>query len=130
MYVERSTISVTTASDGSATVYSPVGRGRIVGIFYVKDGTNPFGTTNTFTMTGETTAQAVLTVTNITASTHYRPYQQAQSIVGVGLTLGSGDAYPVGIVLAQERLKIVIAENGHTKLGSFIVVIDGAFSGS
>jgi hypothetical protein len=117
-YRERHAISVTTAADGSATAYSPVLNGDILAVQYVKD---DFADTADFTITTETTAQNVWVDTNITASETVYPMVATNGTDGAAL---SGAGTLMGrIPVADERVKIVIAQGGNAKSGAFYVTV-------
>jgi len=119
MYVQRLSLSATTDASGDATVYTENITGRIQSIRYVKDGTSPYDNTVDFTFTAESTGIAVLTVANVTASTTYHPVAAAAKTAdGAASTLTE-----VGVCLANERLKLVVAQGGNAKTGSFWIVV-------
>lgn len=116
MYAERQAIAVTTAADGSATVYSANVNGRIDAIQYVK---TSFDDGVGITVTGETTGRAILVVANMNASATYCPLVPARKAAdGTASTLTE-----VPVVLVNERVKIVIASGGNAKVGSFYLTV-------
>lgn len=123
-YAEKHTVDLTTAADGSATGYTPVVSGRIHSVAYVKDGTTPFDNGVDFTITTEGSLQNVWVDTNINASETVAPRQPTHDAVGAAsLYAAAGEPVEDYIVAAQERIKIVIAQGGNTKLGRFVIVI-------
>lgn len=123
-YVDKDTVSVTTASDGSATAYSRVFRGGVSAIRYVKS-TFDNGA-KTFTITVEDTAENLWVETaSIDASTTRYPRQFIHDPDD-----GTEDAAVVDMIqVANSRIKIVIAGGGNAKAGSFIIIGNGTFSG-
>ncbi len=120
MHAERKAIPVTTAADGTATVYSPNITGRITDIIYAK---TDFADTVDFAITAETTGRNIWTEANVTAAKAVAPVRAAQVPAGTNSTLTE-----VPFLLANERIKFAIAEGGDTKSGSFTVVVDGNIS--
>ena len=120
MYCELHTLSVTTNGSGAATVYSatPV-TGRIFSVRYVPDGSAPLETGTDVDLTGETSGVVIFDKDNIgTAAFTVCPRQATHSVAGVAaLYAGSGTAVNDYIVLASERLKLVIADGGATLKG-------------
>lgn len=118
-YAERHTVAVTTATGGGVTAYSPVVTGRIAAIRYIKDGTAPLASTSDFTITTESTAQNLWVDTNINATENVYPV-----IAGnIGGTGAASSLVEVPVFAALERVKIVVAQGGNTKVGSFVVVV-------
>jgi len=125
MAIKRITVPVITAADGSATVYSARTKGKLQSVSYVKDGTTPFDNTVDFAITLESTGEGVWTESNITASTQRYPRANSHSQVGAALLYAAGGAnVGVPIALSSERFKIVLAQGGNAKLGSFVFMVE------
>ncbi|MFO0467631.1 MAG: hypothetical protein ACK5ZS_01590 [bacterium] len=126
MKVERFSVSVTTAADGSATAFSPTITGAISSIAYVADGTSPYAATVDFTITVESTGQGLWTQSDISASGTRAPRQPTHEQDGTDRFFqGSGTEHSVPdlICLANDRIKIVLAQGGDTKTGRFIITV-------
>ena len=126
MKVERFSVSVTTAADGSATAFSPTITGAISSIAYVADGTNPYAATVDFAITVESTGQGLWTQSDITASGTRAPRQPTHEQDGTDRFFqGSGTEHSVPdlICLANDRVKIVLAQGGNAKVGQFIITV-------
>ena len=118
-FVQRETISVTTNTSSAATVFSTtVFTGRIATITYEAGGT--LAGTCDYTITTETTKQDVWVELNQGGTGQLTQYPLAKANLpsGVASTLSE-----VPIYMANERLKIVLAQGGATKTGSFILVV-------
>lgn len=121
-YAERHVVAVTTAADGSATAYSPVLTGKISQIRYVK---TDFATGVDFTITAEATGETIWTESNVDASATRAPRQASHGTDGVAaLYAAGGAAVNVPIALANDRVKIVIANGGNAKTGTFHIVME------
>lgn len=127
MYGERHSVTVVTASDGSATAYiggvDGIGNltGRIISLTYTK---TDFADGSTFTITSEATGQNIWTETGVNATATVAPRQATHSTAGAAaLYAAGGTAVNDYIVLAQDRIKVVIASGGDTKTGVFTVVM-------
>jgi hypothetical protein len=120
-YAERHVVNVTTAADGSATAYSPVVTGKIAQIHYVK---TDFADGVDFAITSEATGQSLWTETNVNAAAIRAPRQLTHT--DTGSTLAYAATYGVydKLVLAKDRIKIVIAQGGDTKSGAFHIVME------
>ena len=118
MYVVRHTVNITTATDGAATAYSPTVTGRIGAVIYTKDGTTPFASTADITVTAEATGEAIWTGTNVNASVTERPVAPATTTTGANSTITE-----TPIWLANDRVKIVVAQGGNTKVGSIQIIV-------
>ena len=121
MYAERHIVTLTTNADGAATGYTPVVTGQVLQIHYVK---TDFADGVDFTITAEATAQTVWAELNVNVAAIRAPRQATHSTAGVAaLYAGSGTAVLTPITVAEDRIKIVIAEGGNVKTGAFHVVI-------
>ncbi len=115
-------IAVTTAADGTATAYSPRLSGKIHSIHYVKtdyaDGVD-------FTITAEATGENLWTESNVNASTVRYPRAPTHSQAGVAALYASGGTAIMDKPgIANSRVKIVLAQGGATKSGTFHILID------
>ena len=123
-YFKTESITVTTVANGSATAYSAnTYNGNIQSIAYVK---TDFADGVDFTITTENTSQAVWTGTNVNSSATKAPRQTVHDTAGD--TLQHGNAAPLltdHIQLVDERLKIVIAQGGNVKTGTFQLIVGG-----
>jgi len=122
MAIKRHTVEITTAADGSATAYSDVLSGRLSQIRYVK---TDFADGVDFTITAEATGETLWTDTNINASETVAPRQPTHDTAGAASLYGlAGEPVEDKIVLAADRVKIVIASGGDTKSGTFHIVTE------
>jgi hypothetical protein len=123
--MRRFKVTVTTASDGTATAYTPRLSGRLQSIHYVKDGSTPYTDGVDFTITAEATGENIWTESNVNASAVRYPRAATHSQAGVAaLYAAGGTAVADCIALAGDRVKIVLAQGGASKVGVFHVVVD------
>ncbi len=119
-FIKRETVAITTDGSGDATGYTAVVTGLIQSIKYTKtdyaDGVD-------FTITTEDTAQGVWAELNVNATAQRSPGQAAHDLVGVASLYEAGQAVERRVAVANERIKIVIANGGITKSGTFDVLI-------
>jgi hypothetical protein len=115
-YAQRHRVTATTIADGSATVYSPAITGRIVSISYVK---TDFADGVDFTITAEATGQSLWTDTDINTAETVYPLAAGN----LGASGAASSLTEVPIILANDRVKIVIAAGGDTKTGAFLIVV-------
>lgn len=121
MYAERHEVPLTTDASGDATGYTPVITGRILGVRYVKD---DFADGVDFEITLEATGETVWDEDNVNASATRSPRQATHSTAGVAALYASGGEAVGGyIVAANDRVKIVVANGGDTKSGTFHVIV-------
>lgn len=119
-FFKRKSVTVTTIADGSATGYIPVDTGRLMSLSYVKtdyaDGVD-------FTVTVDATGEGIWTDTDINASETVYPRAAVHDVAGApALFADSGEAIVEPIAIAEDRIKIVIADGGNAKSGEFIAV--------
>ncbi len=124
MYVRRYPVTVATDASGDGTGYTEgTGGGLVRAIRYVK---SDYDNTADFTVTCETSGLPILAVTNVTASTSYAPRMATNkaSDGSAALYAAAGEAVndliPVG---HDERIKIVVAQGGNAKTGTFHVYV-------
>ncbi len=122
----RVAVTVTTAADGTATAYLPTAdgdsfSGRLSHIVYTK---TDYATGVDFTITAEGTGDGIWTETNVDATATRAPRQATHDNVGVAsLYAAAGEPVEDYIVLAQDRIKIVLASGGNAKTGKFEAVV-------
>jgi hypothetical protein len=116
MFAQRHTIAVETNAGGAATAYSPNVTGRIHAIVYVKD---DFDNGVDFTITLEATGESLWTQADVNASATVYPVQKAN----LGGTGAASTILEQPMVAANDRVKIVIAQGGNVKGGTFHVVV-------
>lgn len=123
-YAQRITVAVTTAADGSATVYSPaIDYGQLSQIRYVKDGSNGFDNGSSFAITAEATGETLWSESAVNASATRAPRQAVHTTAGAAALFSTGNAQLAPIAIVQDRIKIVIASGGNAKSGTFVFVL-------
>jgi len=121
-YIQRFTVTATTIADGSATAYSPNFTGKISQIRYVK---TDYAAGVDFTITAEATGETIWTQSDVNASVTVAPRQATHSTAGVAeLFAAGGTAVSDKIAIASDRVKIVIAQGGDTKTGTFHILVE------
>ncbi|MER8560176.1 hypothetical protein [Mesorhizobium sp. M0578] len=121
MQVERKTVVITTAADGSATAYTEgAATGRVLQARYVK---TDFADGVDFTITSEATGQTIWAESDVNASATRAPRQPTHSTAGVAAESGTGFAVNDHIAIANDRIKIVVAAGGNAKSGTFHFLI-------
>ena len=120
-YAERHRLTLTTNASGDVTGFTPVVTGRIVAIIYTK---TDYATGVDFTITGENNGQTIWTELNVDASKTVAPRQPTHDTAGVAsLYAAAGEPVEDHVVVAQERVKIVVASGGNAKVGQFDVIV-------
>lgn len=126
--IVRHVIAVTTAADGTATAYSAK---RLVGfiqrIRYVPDDTTPLAATADIAITAEDSGAAILSLTDqAQLAADYAPRMPTHSTAGAAaLYAAAGAAVNALIPLANERIKIVVAQGGNVLKGAYHVYVGG-----
>lgn len=121
MYVDRHVVTVTTNSSGDGTNYTPHIRGRVLQIIYAK---TDFADGVDFTITNDATGEGIWTQSDINASTVRAPRIATHSNAGAAaLYAGGGSAVLDYFAVGGDRIKIVVAQGGDTKTGTFHVIV-------
>lgn len=125
MSVKRYPVTITTATGGAGTGYTSGDvRGVIDSIQYVPHGTTPYANTVDVTITAEDTGTPILAVINVLAAFTYRPRAAGHDTSGAALLYAAGGtAVTVPIAVVGERVKIVLAQGGDAKVGTFYVTV-------
>lgn len=119
--------TVVSPSDGSSvgTSYTPYFSGYIESVQYVKHGTNAYTDGVDFTITAEATGENIWVDTNINVSEIVRPRADTHTTAGAAaLYAAAGTAVHSRIALARDRVKIVLAQAGASKTGTFVITVD------
>lgn len=120
-YARRLTVPVTTAADGSATVYSdPIDYGLLSQIRYVK---TDFADGSTFMITSEATGETLWSETGVNASATRAPRQPTHSTAGAAALYAATFAVNDKIAIVNDRIKIIISGGGNAKSGAFHFVL-------
>lgn len=121
MYAQRYVVPVTVDASGDGTAYTPVVTGRVLQIHYVK---TDFANTADFNITSEATGQQLWVQSDQNASAIKAPRQPTHDGVGAAsLYAATGEPVEDHIYLANDRVKIVVAQGGVSKTGTFHIVI-------
>lgn len=117
----KHTVSLTSNGSQVGTAYSPYISGYIETIQYVKvdyaDGVD-------FTITAEATGETIWTEANVNAAVTKHTRAATHTTAGVAsLYAAAGTAVTDRIALGADRVKIVLAQAGATKSGSFVITV-------
>jgi hypothetical protein len=124
MHIERHDVTLAVNASGALTTYSGVVSGRVLQLSYVPDATTPLDTGADLTITGETTGQAIATLSNIGTSAFNKvPRQATHGITGTALVYASTDAVAEPVYVSGERIKVVVAQGGTSKTGTLHIFI-------
>lgn len=127
-YFASESLSLTTASDGSATSYTTDSyNGELRAIVYTP-GASPWSNNVVITVTGETSGVSIWAETLATASAATTRYPRAatHSTVGVATLYAAGGAAVLDrIALVGERIKVVLSSGGSTKTSALRFIVGG-----
>jgi hypothetical protein len=124
-YAKRYTITMTTAADGSGTSYTTSAvMGRISAIQYDKPGSGGFDDGSTMTLTGEKSGIAIWSESAVNADAIRYPRAATHTTAGVAATYDGTRAVLAPIVVAGERLKMVVASGGNAKTATWYVTVE------
>lgn len=121
MYITRHVVALVTDALGACIAYSPVVTGKVSQVRYVK---TDFTDGVDFVVTSEATGETIWAQDNINASVTVAPRQATDSVAGVASEYATGFAVTDKIAVANDRIKVVIANGGATKSGVIHFVIE------
>lgn len=121
---ETFSVTLTTNSGGAATGYLPTlgaVSGKVHSLTYTKV---DFANGVDFTITSERTGETIWTQADVNASVTKAPRLPVHGTDGAAALYASGGVAVLDkIVLTADRIKIVIAQGGDTKSGTFSVTM-------
>ena len=120
MKLSRYTVNVTTSALGAAVVYSPQCNGLIRTVEYVKPTSGGLDVATDIDIVADVSGAVIWTNDDLSASKVIHPLAQAQDNTGADIA----GAY-AHICLADERIKITVANGGDSLSGTFIFTIEG-----
>ena len=123
MQVERHVVSITTDASGDATAYTPVTTGRVLGVRVVVPGSGGIESTSDITITAEATGESILTLTNQNGSGSFYPRVGVHDAAGAAATLDGTRLLRDSVAVANDRVKIVVAQGGNAKAATIHVIV-------
>lgn len=120
MKLSRFSVAVTTSAQGAAVAYSPQCNGLIRTVEYVKPTSGGLDAATDIDIIADVSGAVIWTNDDLAASKVIHPLAQAQANTGADIT----GAY-APICLADERIKITVANGGNAASGTFIFTIEG-----
>jgi hypothetical protein len=120
--MRRYTITATTNSGGAATADSPLLSGKVHAIIYDKvdfaDGVD-------FTITALATGETIWSESNVNADASCYPRVPTHTTARVAaLYAAGGSAVLDKIGIGNDRVRVVIAQGGNVKTGTFYLLMD------
>ena len=120
MKLSRFSVAVTTSALGAAVAYSPQCNGLIRTVEYIKPTSGGLDAATDIDIIADVSGAVIWTNDDLSASKVIHPLTQAQDNTGADIT----GAY-APICLADERIKITVANGGDSLSGTFIFTIEG-----
>ncbi len=118
---ERKSVTIITDGSGDATGFIDVLNGRVMSLHYVK---TDFTDGVDFTITAEATGEGIWTESNVDLAASVYPRVGVHDVLGAAaLRVAAGLPLVEPIYMANDRIKIVIANGGATKTGKIIAII-------
>lgn len=125
MAIRKFTVTATSDDSSVGTHYTPYFSGYIESVQYVKADSGGYAFGVDFTITADETGENIWTDTNVNASEIVRPRAPTHSQAGVAAVYASGGtAVNDRIGLSRDRVKIVLAQAGASKTGTFVITVD------
>jgi len=124
-YARCESVTITTGTNGAATAYLPstgqTFNGRLHSIVFAD---TSLDAGSDFTLTLEKTGEAVWSRSNSAAGATIRPRAATHDVAGVAsLYAAGGEPVEDHIVVADDRIKIVVAQGGSEKVGAFSATV-------
>lgn len=115
-FLSKTTVPVTTAADGTASVVTSPLHGLLESIQYIKPSTGSYADGVDFTITNTQTGETVWTQSNVNASVTKHPRTLVQDTGGSDISGDYGN-----ILFVADTLTIALASGGDTKHGTFVI---------
>lgn len=127
MAIRKYRVTATTVT-ATGTGYSGwIRGGYIVSVQYVKHSSTPYSDGVDATITSDVTGQAIVTLTDMNASTIVFPRTPTHTTAGVAAVFASGGTGVLDrVAISSDRIKVAIAQGGNGKTGTFIIAVDDA----
>jgi hypothetical protein len=120
--VRREVVTITVNSSGDGTGYTGHVTGIVRAVRYVK---TDYANGIDAVVTADVSGQAIVTFTDVNASATSYPYAAMNSVANAAsLYAAGGQAVLAPIPVADERIKIVVAQGGDSKTGTFHVYVE------
>jgi len=120
MHAVSHAISFTTDTNAAATAYTSTDvNGRILQVQYVKD---DVANGSTITLTGATTGVPIFAISAMNASATHQVRRAATDAAGAAITYDGSNPAHECVVLAGERIKLVISSGGEEKSGALAII--------
>lgn len=120
MKLSRFTVNVTTDDQGDAVAYSPQCNGLVRTVEYVRPTSGGLDAATDIDIIADVSGAVIWTNDDLSDSKVIHPLAQAQDNTGADIV----GAY-APICLADERIKITVANGGNSLSGTFIFTIEG-----
>lgn len=120
MKLSRFSVAVTTSALGAAVAYSPQCNGLVRTVEYIKPTSGGLDAATDIDIIADVSGAVIWTNDDLSASKVIHPLTPAQDNTGADIT---GVYAP--ICLADERIKITVANGGDSLSGTFIFTIEG-----
>ena len=122
MYATTHAVAILTSASSAATVYTPMVNGRLISLRL--RGGHTMSSTATVVITNEETGERLMTTTaGSTAGWTKYPRATVVNSTGGAVKPSTGSAMPDYMVLANARIKTVIATAGAAKTGTLDVTM-------
>jgi hypothetical protein len=122
MGVQQELVNVTTDGAENATAYTNVEySGRLITVIFTD---TDLADTADITITSEKTGQSIWSESDVANSKTVSPRQTTHDIAGDDSIITAGNEVRDYISLVAERIKIVIAQGGVAKSGSFRFIVE------
>lgn len=122
MAIRKFTFTAVTVT-ATGTGYSPYFSGRIESIQYIKDGSAAYSDGVDATITSDVTGAAIVTLTDMNASTIVRPRAATHTSAGAAASYDGTRPVLDKVALSRDRVKVAIADGGNAKTGTFVVTV-------
>lgn len=124
MFVTQHRVDIAVDAEGAGEGFTPVVNGRVLAISYVKPAEGGYADTVDFDIQTEDSAVVIWDEDNVTASKAVFPRAGTHTTAGVAaLYADQGEPVLDYIPIANERIKITIANGGTSGAGTFYVMV-------
>ena len=119
--MQRFTVAITTDASGDFTGHTAIANGLVQAVRFID---TDLDDTADITVTCGASGQAIVTLTNQAATASFQPRGATHSTAGAALLYAAGGTAVSDLIpVADETIKVVVAQGGNAKTGTIHIYV-------